>query len=264
MDKPMTIAKEAAKGWFDHHVLQRAAALSFTALFALAPILLLLTVVASMLLGSASAHAEVYARIADVAGAPVAKEALKLMEARLRHSGAFGITIGLLLGLVAGSGLFQQLESAMDVIWDEKPRPGGKLMLEIRKRLLGALALFVVLTGLLALAILDAVLSRLHLLSGTVHIIVLVGALLSTFGFFTIVYRIVPQQRPDWRHAAIAGLVSTVLVALGQAAFALYLHTANFSSAYGGASSLIVLLVWIYYTSVAALTGAEIARAVAK
>jgi membrane protein len=252
------------KGWSQHNILQRASALAYAALFSMAPILLVLTAVAATFLGADSARNEVFARIADVAGSGAAKQALQLVDATNRHSGWPAIAIGFVLALAGGIAIVLQFEAALDAIWDAPTRTGSGIWAAVRQRLIAGLALVVIITGFLVLAAADAALSRMHMLTGgTAHALAILGALACVFAFFAAVYRTMPQRRPDWRHVAMASLVTTVLVAIGQIGFAIYLHFVNFASAYGQAGSVVVLLVWLYYSCAAALTGAELARTIA-
>ena len=264
----MDILKSAAgafwKGWTKHDILQRAAALAYAALFSMAPILLLLTAIAATFLGAASARAEVYARIADVAGPGPANQALQLVDATNRHTGWMAIAIGFVVALLGGVAIVLQFEAAMDAIWEEPARPAGGIGAAIQKRLIAALALVVIIAGFLVLAAADTALSSMQILTGVpAHALAILGAGACIFAFFAAVYRTVPQRRPDWRHVGMAALVTTLLVAVGQLGFAIYLHYASFASAYGQAGSVVVLLVWLYYSCAAALTGAELARTIA-
>ena len=264
MDTIKSVAGAFWKGWTRHSILQRASALAYAALFSMAPILLVLTAVAATFLGADSARGELYARIADVAGPGAAHQALHLVDATNRHSGWMAIAIGFVLALAGGIAIVLQLEAAMDAIWDEPQRTVGGIGAAIRQRLIAGLALVVIIAGFLVLAAADTALSRMHVLTGApAHALAILGALACVFAFFAAVYRTVPQRRPDWPHVAMAALVTTLLVAIGQIGFALYLHYVNFASAYGQAGSVVVLLVWLYYSCAAALTGAELARSIA-
>jgi len=230
----------------------------------MAPILLVLTAVAATFLGRASARAEVYTRIADVAGAGPANQALQIVDATSRHSGWMAIAVGFVVALVGGIAIVLQIEAATDAIWEEPARTSG-IWAAIRQRLVAAVALLVVIAGFLVLAAADTALSRAHVVEGaSAHALGLGGALVCIFAFFAAVYRSVPQNRPDWRHVFAAAFVTTVLVAIGQIGFAIYLHYVNFASAYGQAGSVVVLLVWLYYSCAAALTGAVLARTIAQ
>jgi membrane protein len=263
MPSVKAILKAAWTGWQRHNLTQHAAALAYSALFAMAPILLLLMVVATIALGRQSADGELYARISDVAGAAAANEALHIAHGTAQRSGVLSVVIGVVLALAGGLGMTLQFESAIDTIWEDTARTMGGFWPQVRQRLIAAIALIAIVAGFLALAIADVALSRFNLRFGPfVHAFVLVGVAGCVLAFFTIVYRTVPQTRPRWKEAFIAAAVTTGLVVVGQVGFAAYLHYANIGNAYGDAGSVIVLLVWLYYSSLAALAGAELARAV--
>lgn len=251
--------------WGTHELTQRAAALAYSALFALAPILLVLMVVAVSLLGQQSADGELYSRISDVAGVPAANEVLRLAHGASRTSDVRSAIIGVVVALIAGLGMILQFEAAIDAIWEEPSRAKDGIWVQVRQRLIAAIALVVIATAFLGLAMVDAAVARFG--NGEAlfaHVFAWSGAAVCIFALFAVVYRTVPQKRPQWREAMTAGLVTTVLVLVGQVGFAIYLHFVNVGSAYGDAGSVIVLLVWLYYSSLAALAGAELARVIQK
>jgi len=256
------ILKRFWEGWQGHRPTQHAAALAYSALFAMAPVLLMIVVATTIFLGKHSADSELYARVADVAGTSAAKEALHIAYSTAHRSGVLSIAVGAILALVGGLGMTLQFESAIDEIWEAPSRKVGFWVM-LRERLAAALALLAIVAGFLVLTIVDVTLSRFNFGFGPlVHVAVLVGAAICVLAFFTIVYRTVPQTRPRWREAFLAAIVTSALVILGEIAFAVYLHYVNVGNAYGDAGSVIVLLVWLYYSSLAVLAGAELARAV--
>jgi membrane protein len=262
MNRIKKVAAEAWKGWKEHDVLHRAAALSFAALFSMAPLLLLLITVATMVIGD-SARGEMSSRLSALAGVPAAQELMRAMDAKHRH-GAGTIALTLFIALLGGAGIVLQFESAMDAIWGAPRRKGHGLWGAIQKRAFGVFLLVIVLAGFLLLAAVDLAFSRMHIVSGgALHTVAILIGLFGVFALFAGIYRVVPQERPDWPHVLIASAITTALVAIGQFGFAVYLHYANFASAYGDAGSIVVLLVWLYYTCTAALSGAELAHAIA-
>ena len=257
------VFKTFLAGWQSHGLTQRAAALAYSALFAMAPILLLLMVAASALLGKQSADGELYSRIANVAGVAAANEALKIAHGATHASGVISMVVGGFAALAGGLGMILQFESAIDSIWEDPARTAGGLWPQVRQRLIAAIALVAIVAGFLLLALVDAVLARYsHQEAWLVHLFAWTGVATCVFAFFAIVYRTVPQTRPEWKGAFVAAAVTALLVLFGQVGFAVYLHFVNVGNAYGDAGSVIVLLVWLYYSSLAALTGAELARAI--
>lgn len=246
-----------------HDIFTLAAALAFYTALSLAPILLLVTGVLGFF-GSDAEH-RLMSEIDALMGSQAA-EAVKIIVESSANRPLSGSTAGLisLLAIVfSASGVFSQLQSSLNIIWGSQAthRPGG-LYRYLKDRLfsVGIVVVFIFL-AVISLAV-SLVLSALlpegqeawHLTNGLIS--------LGIFSYlFGLVFRYLPNERVGWSEALFGGLLTSILFAIGKFLIGLYLGNSAIGSAYGAAGSLIVLLTWVYYSSIIVFVGAEFTRA---
>jgi membrane protein len=176
-----------------------------------------------------------------------------------------GAAIGFALALLGATGVFGQLQNALNIIWGVKAKPGGGILGFIRSRFLS----FALLAGigfllLVSLVIEAGIKGFSHYLQsvvpGALTIIIpiyLIFDLLIVTGVFAMIFKILPNAKTRWRDVWIGALLTALLFLIGKWALGIYLGSGAAASAYGAASSLITLLLWIYYSSQILLFGAE-------
>jgi len=261
--------KEAFAGFGRHKVPRLAAALAFYTLISLAPLLVVLVAIVGFVLGNEQAREQVVTQLTATLG-PQATDLVEGLIDRTRQggSGLFAAIASVVTLLAGATGVFVQLQSALNEIWEVEPeRQGWRRTL--RMRLEGLL----ILLGL-GLAALVAV-----ALNAAVNVIargfsdLLPGAgwlwwaanQVAALGIFTLVFaalfRLVPDVRLGWRDVWGGALFTAVLYKVGEVALAFYLGTAGVGSPYGAAGSLVVLLLFVFYAAQILLFGAEFTRA---
>jgi membrane protein len=264
------VLRDTAREWNADKAPRLGAALAYYAVFSLAPFLLIAIGITSLLFGEQAARGDVVAELRTVTGEPVARvveDALKQTRAA-SHSTAATVA-GLALLLFAASGVFIQLQDALNTIWKVTPKPGRAVVAVLRER---ALSFAVVLgTGVLLVASavasigLTAVGKYVHpgALPGGTYLWQAVHSLISLILFtvlFAALFKILPDACVAWRHVWPGAVVTGVLFALGRHLITLYLAWTSTTSAFGAAGSLAALLVWVYYSSQIFLFGAEFTR----
>jgi membrane protein len=268
------VLKEAALAWYGDKTFQLGAALAYYGIFAIAPMIVITLAVAGMVLGEDAAAGRLVGQLRQTVSPLVAQAiADTLGYVHLTRSGLLATLIGAGVLLFAVAGLFTQLQSALDTIWEVKPKPGLGIWASVRMRLMSFLLVGVVgallLASLVATTALSAVsgyLPAAELPGGFTLLEVLNWALslgLLTL-MFALTYKLLPDVEIAWRVVWVGAITTAGLFTLGNYAISLYLGRTSAASAYGAAGSLVVVLLWVYYSSQIMLFGAELTRAYAK
>ena len=263
----------AARAWWDDDALRLGASLAYYTLFAIAPILLVATAIAGMVFGAEAVNGEIVGQLDHLIGREGARAVQGLLEgASQRRTGTLATVLGGITFVVAATGAFLELQAALNTIWRVKLRPGVNLkaLLIDRLRSFGLVIaigflLMVSLAVTAALAALNGWLSQyapnLPLVWSGVSTLV---SLTVTTGLFALLFRFLPDVRLRWRDVMTGALTTAVLFAIGQLLIGLYLGQSSMASTYGAAGSVMILLLWVYYSCQILLFGAEFTRVYAQ
>jgi len=245
------------------------ASLAYYTLFAIAPILLVSTAIAGSVFGAEAARGEIVGQLDRLVGREGALAVQSLLEgAAHRRAGFIATVVGTLAFLIASTGAFLELQVAFNTIWRVKPRPTGHLYAFALDRLrsfglvvaIGFL-LLVSLTVTAALAALNAWLFALSPANTLLwNIINTFVSIVVTTGLFALLFRFLPDVRLRWRDVTTGAVVTAVLFTVGQEVIGLYLGQSAIASMYGAAGSMMILLLWVYYSCQILLFGAEFTR----
>lgn len=270
MKRIWATVKEAVKGFGRHKVPRLAAALAYYTLFSLAPLLVIIIAIVGLVFGSEEARAQLVSQLQATVGADAAEQVSTMIERTQRTgSGMFATVVGVGTLLIGATGVFVQLQAALNEIWEVEPgeRKGIMRTLMLRIEGLGILLALAVaaLLGLLLQAAVTIVTSFFDgLLPGSEWLWFLANLVL-TFGIYTVVFaalfKYVPDVRMRWSEVWRGALLTAVLFKIGEYALGYYLSSAGVSSPYGAAGALIVLVLFIYYAAQILLFGAEFTRA---
>ncbi|MDP9000095.1 MAG: YihY/virulence factor BrkB family protein [Myxococcota bacterium] len=261
-----SLVKETATDWNDHNAARLAAALACYTLLSIAPLVVLSVAVAGLAFGDQAARGEISAQIGAVVGADAAHavEAI-VVNAKTPSSGIIGTVFGIVVLLFGASGVFGELESALNTIWGVAPKPGrgwkGLVMDRFFSFTMVIAVAFLLLVSLVMSAALAATgkffsssLPGGDALWQVVNFIVALGITTLLFG---IVFKYVPAAKIDWRDVWLGAVVTAVLFGVGKLLLGLYIGRSSITSAYGAAGSLVALVIWVYYTSQIVFMGAE-------
>lgn len=254
------------KEWNEDKVPRLAAALAYHTIFSLAPLLVILVAIAGLVFGEDAARGEITAQFAGLIGQEGARFIEQIiMNASQPADGLIATIIGLLVLLLGASGVFGQLQDALNTVWEVKPRDGGGLLELIKNRSLS----FTIVLGsgflLMVSLVLSAALSAASrfvssLLPGSA-LVWRTAELAVSFAvvalIFAVIFKVLPDVEIRWSNVWVGAIMTAVLFTIGKHLIGLYLGTASVGSAYGAAASLVVLLLWIYYSSQIMLFGAE-------
>jgi membrane protein len=265
-----TITRDAVKLWLDNNAFSHAASLAFYTLFSLAPVVIIAVSVIGLVLGEQAAQGHIVAQLQDVMGreAAVAVEQA-LARSRIKESGPLPTMLGVAALLIGATTVFAQMQSSLNVIWGVAARPNRSgLFLFLRHRLLSltvVLAIgFVLLVSLLLGVVLRAVLHFAHqfvpavatLLSGAELLL----SLLVVSLLFCAIFKVLPDVVLKWSDVVVGALVAALLFSVGRYAIAAYLAYTATASTYGAAGSVVLILLWVYYSSLIVLFGAAFTK----
>lgn len=265
------VVQETIANWNKHGATTHSAAIAYLSLFSLAPVVILVVAVSGWAFGAEAARGQVQRELGRYIGAEPARavEGLVTAVSSRPRTGRLAAIAGAVTLLISATGVLMQLQDSLNTIWEVVPKPGFFLKRLLKKRLVcfalilgvGALLLLSLAAsfGLSALqrvleARLEAGLSS--LLGG---IDILFSWLLMTL-LFAMVYRVLPDVQLSWREVAWGSGVTAVMFLLGKYAIGFYLARTGVTTAFGTAGSLVLILVWIYYSSLVFLFGAELTR----
>jgi membrane protein len=259
----------ALKGWSKDDVPRLGASLAYYTLFSLAPILVIVIAIGGFFFGAEAVRGEIVNQLTGLIGPDGAHAVQALLQgAANRRDGAIATTIGAVTFLAGSTGAFLELQHALNTIFQVKTEPGPwiKTLISSRLRSFG----LVLSIGFLLLVSL-AVSAALSAASGWARVRVvgwpvawqlanIAVSLAVTTTLFALIYRFLPDVRMRWRHVWHGAFITAALFTAGKQLIGLYLGQSAVASSYGAAGSVIVLLLWVYYSAQIILFGAELTR----
>ena len=263
------IFKEALWAWWDDNALRLGASLSFYTLFAIAPVLLVAIAIAGLVFGPDAVRGELVTQIDGLVGRDGAEAVQALLEgASRRKSGVFATAVGSMTFLLAATGAFLELQAALNAIWRVAPNPSANLTAYAKDRVRSfgiVVAIgFLLLVSLVISAALAAISGWLDrrapgwpVLWQAANVAV---SFFVTTALFALLFRFLPDVKLEWRNVVTGSIVTAVLFTAGKHVIGLYLGQSTTASSYGAAGSVILLLLWVYYSSQILLFGAEFTR----
>lgn len=260
------LLKQTFAEWKDDEIPRLAAALAYYTAFALAPVLLVVTAVAGLLFDSARVRAEILEQMDALLGASGAGLVGTMLEAAGRSRGSvLALGVGVATTLFAASGLFGELQAAINRVWEVRPKEGRGILGLLKDRFVSfAMVLgigFLLLVSLVLSAALAAVGKYaggiLPAWSAVLQVLNFVAGLALAAVLFAMIFKVLPDVDLPWRAVWTGAAVTAGLFTLGRALIGLYLGRSSVGSTYGAAGSLAIMLLWVYYSSQILLLGAE-------
>jgi membrane protein len=260
--------KQTFSEWLEDKAPQLGAALAYYTVFSLAPLILVLLAIIGWIFQNDPAGA--WKKVTEQMSYFLDKSAVDVVQniaqqAAQPTKGLLATMIGILLALFGASGVFGQLQDALNTIWGVKAKPGAGILGFLRLRFLS----FAMVGGVCFLLLVSLTLQS--VLKGFSHYVqaVLPGGIVIAMAvywifdlavvilLFAIIFKFLPDAKIQWRDVWIGAIMTAIFFAIGKWALGLYLGSGSAASAYGAASSLITLLLWVYYSSQILLFGAE-------
>jgi membrane protein len=263
------LLKEAATSWVEDNAPSMGAALSYYTLFSIAPLLLIAISVAGLVFGQDAAQGEIMEQLSGLMGRDSARTIEQMLQAANEPAtGTLGALVGLVVLLVGATTVFAELESSLNRIWRAPDRPNvGGLWGFLRARLLSLGMIlgigFLIMVSLLFSAALAALGKWWGAwFGGWVTLAAVLNVLVSFFfvtAGFAMIYKWMPRVHLVWRDVWVGAFLTALLFTIGKAAISLYIGRSGVASVFGAAGSLVVVLLWVYYSAQIFLFGAEMA-----
>jgi membrane protein len=264
-----SLVRESVVGFVNDNALSHGAAMAFYVTTSLAPILLIVVAIAGLVFGHDAAQLALSAQISGLMGPESAGLLQTALEsASSKSSGTLAAAIGMVTLFVTASGVFGEMQQSLNTIWKVEPRSTSlSNLVRARAASLGLVAAlgFLLLVSLIASAAISALgnLINAYLPFGTIFLsminAVVSFALISLM--FAAIYKVLPDRTLEWRDVGIGAVVTAALFTLGKSLIGWYIGTSAIASSYGAAGGLLVILLWVYYSSEIFLLGAEFTRA---
>jgi membrane protein len=267
----LAVVRDAGRGWNEDNALRLGAALSFYAVLALPPILVVALSTAGLLFGRDIAQESLLRQLSEILGPSGRKVFEEMVETASRpKQGFLAAGLGILVLLFGATGVFVELRDALNLIW-KVPNGGGAFRGLLRGRILAfnivvgtgfiLIVSLLVSTALAALA--DTLRGRVSGLDDVTRGLDLSVSSAVIATLFALIFKILPDVPLSWRDVWLGAVVTSFLFTAGKFAIGAYLGTTRIASAYGAAGSVVLLLLWIYYSSLIFFFGAELTRSYA-
>ncbi len=267
------LVKATLSEWLEDNAFRLAAALAYYTVFSLAPLLVIVIAIAGFVFGEEAARGRIVDQMQGLVG-PEGAQAVQTMLAASRRSGTGTVAtvLGVITLLLGATGAFVELQSALNTVWDVPPREGSGLRGTVRDRLLSFALVLGIAFLLLVSLVVSAGLSAVGAFFGgalPVSAWVLQAAnFVVSFAVITLLFAMIFKLLPDlaiaWRDVWVGAGVTSLLFAAGKWLIGLYLGTSGIASTYGAAGSLVILLVWVYYSALILFLGAEFTQVYAE
>jgi membrane protein len=265
----LTVLAGAGRAFFADKAPKKSASLSFYTLFSLAPLVTVVLLIVGLLADEATARAAFATQLGALIGRDSASAVLAVADASARErSGAFASLLALGTTLVGATTVFAELKDSLDEIWDVPavPRKGWWELVRARLLSFGLLLAvgFLLLVSLFVSTVLATVGTRVSStladLAWIAEILNVAAALVAVTLLFAAIFKLLPNARLSWRDVWSGAALTAVLFTIGKTLIGVYLGATAATSAFGAAGSLVVVVVWVYYSSWILFYGAEVTR----
>lgn len=268
-----TITRDTAKDWVEDGASRLAASLAFYTLLSLAPLVVITVAITGMVLGPEAARGQIAGELGSIVGSDAAKGIETVVaHAQSPAAGSLAAIVGVITLFVGASGVFGELQYALNRIWEVRAKPGRGIWGEVKDRFFSFTMVLGVAFLLLVSLILSAVLSAVGrgftgALPGGELVWQIANFSLSfamITGLFALIYKVVPDAEVRWADVWLGAAVTALLFTIGKSLLGIYLGKASIASSYGAAGSLVVLVVWVYYSAQILFFGAEFTQVQAR
>jgi membrane protein len=266
--------KISFKEWYNKDPLRQSAIIAYYSIFSIPGLFVLIIAIAGYFFGQDSVNQNLIAQISETIGSETALEIQEILsKSTSEKSTTWGSIVGITILLVGATGVFVELQKTLNLIWNVKVKPQNGFWLIIKARLFSfglILAIAFLLTiSLVISTALVAISNYIHFESSQMMmtlygILNFIISLLVISALFGMIFKILPDAKIQWKHVWLGSLVTGILFTLGKMALAYYFGKAEPASVYGAAGSIILILLWVSYSSMILFFGAEFTAAYAK
>ncbi|SHM59626.1 YihY/virulence factor BrkB family protein [Chitinophaga sp. CF418] len=261
------ILKQTFHDFMDDKVLKLSAALSYYTVFSIAPMLIVIITLCDVFLGKEAIEGSIYGQIKTMVGSQAALQIQQMIKnAALSGDSGWATIVGIVTLVIGATSVFGEIQDSINFIWQLKAKPKNGLLKMLLNRLLSfsiVISLGFILMVSLALNGIIALFS--HQLSiffpqvtiVLVYIINLVLTFVIISVLFAIIFKVLPDAKVQWKHVIIGAVTTAILFMIGKFAIGMYLGSSKVGTAYGAAGSIVIILLWVYYSAIILYFGAE-------
>jgi membrane protein len=262
--------KESFKGLFRDNAISLSAALSYYTIFSLPPLLIIIISLSGIFFGAEAVSGEIFGQINGLVGnngAMQIQEAIK--NVKLSGNNLFLTIVGIVILFVGASGVFSEIQNSINYIWGIKAKPKRGFVKFLYNRLMSFSMIgsvgFLMMVGLIINSLIDVLNKRLiiifpHNSVALIYIGNMTMVFIITTLLFTIIFKTLPDGKIHMRDALIGASFTSFLFLIGKFVIGYYLGRSNIGSLYGAAGSVLILLAWVYYSSIILYFGAEFTK----
>lgn len=267
------VLKNSFDGFSEHKVTKISGSLAYYTVFSMAPLLVVIISLCGIFLGREAAEGQIYDQLKTFLGSDTAIQLQQLIQkASISGKGNIAFVIGIITLLVGATSVFADIQDSINTIWGIKPKPKRGWLKMLQNRFLSFSVIislgFLLLVSLGVNAVLDAFSNRLQARFEDISVIVfyilnMVVTLVVITLIFGVIYKVLPDAEIKWKDVFSGALATAILFMIGKFGISIYIGQSNVGSTYGAAGSLVVLLLWTYYSSIILYFGAEFTKAYA-
>lgn len=264
------VIKGTARAFSQDNCVKLSASLSYYTIFAIGPLLVIVISLSAIFYGRDAVEGRLYGQIKGLIGSDAAVQVQEIIKKSHHDNKSFiGTIIGTVVLVIGATGIFTEIQDSINFIWSLRAKPKRGIIKYLINRLLSFSLIvslgFLLLVSLIISALLDVLSDRLTLYfpNSTVYIfyvINLVIMLLIIAVLFAIIFKVLPDGKIKWKDAFIGAGFTSFLFIIGKAAIGYYLGKSSLGATYGTAASVIIILTWVYYTSIILYFGAEFTK----
>jgi membrane protein len=267
------VIQNSFKGFGEHKVTKLSGSLAYYTVFSMAPLLVVVIALCGVFLEKEAAQGQIFSQLKGFLGTETAAQLQELIKkASIADKGIMASIIGGVTLLVGATTIFADIQDSINTIWGIKPKPKrGWLKLLINRFLSFSVIVslgFLLLVSLLVSTVLDGFSAQLKVRYEDVSVVVFtilntLVTLIVVSSIFGVIFKVLPDAKIRWKDIVSGAIVTAVLFMLGKLAISFYIGTSDVGSTYGAAGSLVILLLWAYYSSIILYFGAEFTKAYA-
>lgn len=265
-----SILKDSFNSFMNDNAMRLSASLSYYTLFSLAPMLLVIIGLGGVFFGRDAVQGQVYNQINGLIGSDAAKQIQEILKnAQRSGQSSWAAIVGVVTLVIGATGTFAEMQDAINIIWGLKPKPRNGIVKYLITRFVSFSLVvslgFLLLVSLVVNALLNAFSQKAELLfsDATLYIFWLLN-LAMVWGvislLFTVIFKILPDGKIHWKDAFVGAGFTSLLFMIGKSGIGFYLGQSSVGTTYGAAGSVVIILLWVYYSSIILFFGAEFTK----
>lgn len=266
----LTVLKSSAKCFIEDNAFKLSASLSYYTIFSLGPLLIIIISLAGAFYGKDAVQGEIYSQINGLVGDQAALQIQQIIKnIQQTEQGPLAAIIGVVVLVIGATGAFIEMQDSINYIWSVKAKPTKGWLKFLVNRLLSFSLIvsmgFILLVSLIVSALVELLNRQLtsYFEDYTVYLIYIINiavVLLVISALFAVIFKLLPDARIRWKDAFVGAMFTAVLFLIGKFAIGFYLGKANLGITYGAATSIVVILTWVYYSALILYFGAEFTK----